>query len=418
MKHLAEEYVKVFESPSPKDVYCYSPAIIRLPGGRLAAFCDLGGPGVNRYWEGAFKRRPKREFYTMGFALVSDDDGKTWTKKKEIPLMFLRPFLANGVLYAIGCARDLGIVCSHDNGETWSEVSWFSKDELWHQAPCNVWYKDDCVYLVMEKMTHEKKYWSIGSIAPILMRARVTDDLLRRESWTFASELVFDQNFDENEMDNFGIPFYPRIPGGYHAGSPLGWLETNVVQLKKEDDWFYDPSGKTFHLFARTWSGGPAWTGALLKVVENDDGTMTTMFETAPSGKKMVFINIPGGGWSKFHILYDEKTKTYWLLTNEFTDTMRNLNKVPDDERNGIGRNRLVLYYSFNCFDWIFGGVVASGKSPIQSRSYAHMAIDGDNLLILSRSGDERVFNGHETNLITLHKVENFRELIDETIVN
>lgn len=418
MKHLAEEYVSVFKSPSSKDVYCYSPAIIRLPSGRLIASCDFGGPGVARYWDGAFKRRPNREFYSMGVIAASDDDGETWQEKQNIPLMFLRPFLAGGVLYAIGCARDLGIICSHDDGETWSEISWFSKDELWHQAPCNVWYKDDSVYLVMEKMTHEKKFWSIGSIAPILMRAKVTDDLMKRESWTFASELVYDQNFDENEMDNFGIPFYPCISGGYHAGSPLGWLETNVVQLKKEDDWLYDPTGKTLHLFARTWSGGPAWTGALLKVVENDDGTMTTMFETAPTGKKLVFINIPGGGWSKFHMLYDDKSRTYWLLTNEFTNTMLNLNNLGNDERNGIGRNRLVLYYSYNCFDWIFGGVVATGKTPQQSRSYAQMQIDGDNLLIVSRSGDENVFNGHETNAITFHTVENFRDLIDETIVN
>ena len=92
---------------------------------------------------------------------------------------------------------------------------------------------------------------------------------------------------------------------------------------------------------------------------------------------------------------------------------MVNLNQKGDDERNGYGRNRLVLYYSYNCFDWLFAGVVATGKTPQQSRSYAYMEPDGEDLLIASRSGDERVFNGHETNVITFHRVKNFRDLID-----
>lgn len=422
MKHLAEEYVTLYRSPSPHDVYCYSPALLKLPTGRLLATMDIGGWGVGDLYPDSCTRRPKRikngqTFNSMGIVLVSDDGGQTWQEKHTAPMMFMRPFSAGDTIYIMGAARDLGIMKSTDNGETWSPVTWFSEGELWHQAPCNVWYKDDCVYLVWEKMVNENKFWPIGAIAPILMRGKVTDDLMQKENWTFASELVYEQEFKEEDFDDFGVPFYPRIPGGYHAGSPLGWLETNVVQLKKEDDWLYDPTGKTLHLFARTWSGGPAWMGALLKVVENDDGTMTTMFETAPSGKKLVFIPIPGGGWSKFHMMYDEPTKTYWLLTNEFPNSMVNLNKMDDDYRNGYGRNRLVLYYSYNCFDWLFGGVVATGKTPLQSRSYAYMEPDGDDLLIASRSGDEQVFNGHETNLISLHRVKNFRELIDEDCV-
>lgn len=410
--HLAEDYSVILKSPSPADIFCYSPSLLKLPNGRLLAGCDIGGEGVPES-PASFKRRPTRERRNIGKLLVSDDGGKTWQEKHEMPLMFPRPFLAGNTIYVMGAARDLGILKSEDNGETWSDVVWFSEGELWHQAPTSIIYKGDFVYLVWEKMVNEKKFWPIGAIAPILMRANVHDDLLKKENWTYASELVYEQEFKEEDFDNYGVGFYPRVKGGYHAGSPLGWLETNVVQLHKEDDWLTDPSGKTFHLFARTWSGGPAWMGALLKVVENDDGTMTTMFETTPSGKRLVFIPIPGGGWSKFHIRYDEPTKTYWLLTNDFPNSMVNLNQKGDDERNGYGRNRLVLYYSYNCFDWLFAGVVATGQTPQQSRSYAYMEPDGEDLLIASRSGDERVFNGHETNVITFHRVKNFRDLID-----
>ena len=182
-------------------------------------------------------------------------------------------------------------------------------------------------------------------------------------------------------------------------------------KLLKQDDWFYDESGKVFHIFARCYTGLP-WTGAMCKVVENEDGSMHTMFETAPSGKRMFYVNIPGAGYSKFHMLYDEESKTYWLLTNEFTDSMNKMEKIPAEKHAGYDRSRLVLYYSYNCFDWLFAGVVTAGEELTQARSYASMVIDGEDLLVLSRSGDENAFNGHETNMITFHRVKHFRDLI------
>lgn len=411
MKHLAEDYKVVVSSPNPEDTYCYSPGILKLENGRIIASMDFGGTGVARM-EGRAQRNPGTDRYNIGQILTSDDNGETWVKKATVPLICMRPFEAGKSIYAIGFIRDLGIVRSDDNGETWSEVYPLTDGEFWHQGSTNVWYKDDCVYLVMEKMTHNRAPWPVCSIAPILMRANINDDLTKRASWTFASELVFDECVNEKDFCEFGIPFYPEMPGGYMSGTPCGWLETNVVQLKKENDWFYDKSGKTLHLFMRSWTG-LAWTGALAKVVEKDDGSMETMFETAPSGKRMLFINIPGGGQSKFHVLYDEKTKTYWLVSNQFRDSMVNFNTMNEKDRHGYERNRLVLHYSYNCFDWIFAGVVASGKSFKESRSYASMQFDGEDLLILSRSGDKNCYNGHETNMITLHRVENFRELID-----
>jgi hypothetical protein len=39
------------------------------------------------------------------------------------------------------------------------------------------------------------------------------------------------------------------------------------------------------------------------------------------------------------------------------------------------------------------------------------MAIDGEDLLVLSRSGDERAKDAHNGNLITFHRIANFRRL-------
>jgi hypothetical protein len=40
------------------------------------------------------------------------------------------------------------------------------------------------------------------------------------------------------------------------------------------------------------------------------------------------------------------------------------------------------------------------------------MVIDGDDLHVLARSGDERAASAHNGNLITFHTVKRFRDLI------
>ena len=152
---------------------------------------------------------------------------------------------------------------------------------------------------------------------------------------------------------------------------------------------------------------------AILKVVENEDGSMTTMLENAPSGQPILYVPFPGGEM-KFHILKDEKTDLFWLVATQPTDSMikgeamtADRYNIPNDER-----QRLVLYFSRNCVDWCFAGMVDKGATQKQSRHYASMVIHGDDLIILSRSGDENADSAHNTNMITVHKVENFRELI------
>jgi len=62
--------------------------------------------------------------------------------------------------------------------------------------------------------------------------------------------------------------------------------------------------------------------------------------------------------------------------------------------------------------DWCFAALVAVGPVEHGSRHYASMVIDGDDLHILSRSGDEKAYNAHNGNIITFHTVENFRDLV------
>ena len=116
----------------------------------------------------------------------------------------------------------------------------------------------------------------------------------------------------------------------------------------------------------------------------------------------------------RFHILYDDKTKLFWLLSTQATDSMTRAEKL-DKERFNLPydeRQRMVLHFSKNLVDWCFAGLVAKGDSPKQARHYACMDIDGDDLIILSRSGDADAKSAHDGNIITFHRVKNFRDLV------
>lgn len=116
----------------------------------------------------------------------------------------------------------------------------------------------------------------------------------------------------------------------------------------------------------------------------------------------------------RFHVLWDEPTKLFWLLSSQTTDSMirpdrmpRERWSTPDNER-----HRLVLHFSKNMIDWCFAGLVAAGATPKESRHYASMCIDGEDLCIASRSGDARASSAHNGNLITFHRVRDFRRLV------
>jgi hypothetical protein len=414
VRPLANDYVVITRSPSPKDIYCYTPGLARLTGGRLVATMDFGGKGMNRLRKELGTDHPDAQ---RGRVFTSDDHGKTWTYRTSFPFCHARPFVAGKSLYVLGHSGRLRIIRSDDNGETWSKPADLTKDGRWHQSACNVWHKGDNVYLVMENTLNRGiKHWPVGQLAPVLMRANINDDLTKPESWTFADQKPFVDLIKSEELDNFGVPFFKVDPKkgasiGGRGCAPIGWLEANVVQFTDPDHYWYDPAGKTFHIFLRSHTGGTGYA-SLCKVKENEDGTMTMMLETVPSGRKVAFLPMPGGQM-RFHILYDEQTKLYWLLSSQATDSMTRAERLPKNRYNlpNNERHRLQLHFSKNCVDWCFAGLVAVGDSAGQGRHYASMVIDGDDLQIASRSGDADAKDAHNGNIITFHTIKDFRDL-------
>ena len=437
---LANQFTTVYQSPDPERVYAYTPGLVRLESGRLVATMDQGGPGV-RDLPGPKGERGEGPNMWQGLIFTSDDRGQTWTRRAMFPFMHARPFVAGRALYVLGHAGDLAIVRSDDGGETWSEPAFLTEGESWHQSACNVHYvggreaghdsssghgpSSGRVYLVMEKRArHTHDGWPVSDLAPVLMRADVTADLTRRKNWTFASELVIGDHVER--VDWAGIPFWPLGPtvwdlhkAGHRANPqramhPIGWLETNVVQFLDPDHVWHDPAGRTFHLWMRA-NTGSTHLACIAKVVEGEDGSMTTAFETSPAGVPMLYVPCPGGHM-RFHILHDDATGLYWLLSSLSTDSMHRPERLPAT-RYGLPNNErhvLALHYSRNCVDWWPAGLVAHGDSPKEARHYASMCFDGDDLHVLSRSGDRRAHSAHDGNLITFHTVKGFRKLVHD----
>jgi hypothetical protein len=115
----------------------------------------------------------------------------------------------------------------------------------------------------------------------------------------------------------------------------------------------------------------------------------------------------------KFHVVQDPHTGLYWQVSTVATRSMTRADRLPADRYNLPNNERrlLQLQLSENLVDWRFAGLVAAGATERESRHYASMVIDGDDLLVVSRSGDASAATPHNVNLITSHRIRGFRAL-------
>ena len=429
MKELANNYKVAYRSPNPEKDFAYSPAILVLKNGRYIMSLDISDK--------------------CGKIYISDDKGETWQLKREELFAHASLFLDGERIYLLGCHalhEDLIIMYSDDNGETWSEKSFLTTREEWVHCATGVWYKDGYVYVPMEtcflrESETIRSQWKVNILAPVILRGKLGEDLTKRDNWLFSEKVRFRDVIGEEEIEGFGVPFFLTIDAAeegeeftssirayqkqwiQESGNVkqnfrvhmLGWLESNVVQITDPTHYWFDPSGKTLHIFMRANTHNAGYCCVMKAVERVVDGKeiISIECEKAPSGKRMIFLPWPGGQ-NKFFVKYDKETNLYWLASVQVRDSMRRIEYLSED-RYGLAsdeRDRLALHFSKNLVDWCFAGLVAQSGHEKQSRHYASMDIDGDDLVILSRSGDENAKSAHDGNMITFHRIENFRKLV------
>lgn len=410
MQLVADERI-LFTSPDSEGIFIYTPWICRGAGNRLLLSFDLGGSRMSAI-AGPKAEGEDNPDHNQCRVMVSDDEGDSWRLTGVFGMLHARVFRAGKRLYLLGHAGKLLIAASEDNGETWSNAVILDDTCCYHQSGCSIDIHNGMIYLGMECPLPGKRW---PNIEIRLMAARETDDLLRIGSWRFSNR------FDLLKYDRFpnllGMPFFPEgdlRPGekDIRYSGPAGVLESNVVRIYDPSHLFFDPEDRTVMVILRV-NSNLSNIGAILRGIDHPDGRLELTTWRTPQGGELFYVPFPGGQM-KFHIVYDEISKLYWTSVSQTTDSLRRIETLPATRFNlpYNERNRLALYFSRNCYDWCFAGMVACRRKDKESRHYATNLIVGDDLLILSRSGDESAHCAHNGNLLTLHRVKRFRDLI------
>lgn len=405
---VANDYVAVWRSPAPTEETGGPVSMIRLPSGRLiVTFTN---------W-----RRVDGKQVTTDKVYTSDDRGRTWIHRADVPINRQRVFQAGKAVYMLGGREQLRVSRSHDEGITWSDPTVLTDDGPWGGEPINQLYRHGRVYIVNERKTvADQRGWPAAVYAPVVMSAPVDADLTERDAWTFSNALSFrDVRAKYGDPNLIGVPFYAE---GFYAPDnkadkrpmyEIGWTEPNLIQITDPEHIWFEPSGHTFHLLLRAHTGSTN-LACLAKVVESPDGSkMTVDLQRAPSGEPMLYVPLPGGQM-RFYILYDESSKLYWMISTQTTDSMKRVEllhpkrwNIPNNER-----HRLALHFSKNCVDWCFAALVADAGDVGQSRHNVAAVIDGNDLHFVSRTAGPKAKNAHSADLVTSHTVHGFRDLI------
>ena len=93
IRPLAQNFVTLFESPDPENIYGYSPGLAQAPDGRIIGTLGVGGPGTGTLPGPKFDHGDNGWNF-QGQVHTSDDHGKNWTHRTRFPFMHARPFVA------------------------------------------------------------------------------------------------------------------------------------------------------------------------------------------------------------------------------------------------------------------------------------------------------------------------------------
>ena len=398
---LAQEYVvvhKVRDLDHPARAVCVgSPDILRLPSGRLIASMELWLKRPTSSDEGGI------DYPNHCKVKASDDGGETWSQISTNGITWGSLFYVKDALYMIGndpLKRDIRITRSPDEGNTWPKPVTLFHDSRYHGSATPVHVKDGFIYRAFEDMDQ-------GS-ASLVVAGDLSEDLLDPAAWRMSNKV-------EPPRDT---PSLTRRAAKKKDGRDAGgnwFLEGNVVEIRGE-----------LYVLLRTRIDVQLTAGMTsLCKLEDDGDTMSYRF--------VQFYPMPGGQ-NKFDIVFDKKSGLYWTCTACVPNTYQPPEPLAERGFHGNPANTrriLMLNYSIDGLNWFQAGCVAMSHNPLESFHYSSQVVDGDDLLVLSRSsigaadgysnytwnagiasGKAKLpYNNHDSNMITLHRVKNFRSL-------
>lgn len=361
-------------SPKSSKIFLGSPSICKLPDGSYVVSHDTFGPNSTEHVS-AISRIYK-----------STNKGKTWKQITEINGAFWsKLFVHKDVLYLLGTDKHHGnlvIRKSQDKGYTWTEPIDKSNGLLfegeYHVAPTWPIYHNGRIWRAIEDASGtDRKVWG-PRYSPMMISAPEHADIMNADSWTVSNFIPFDSTW---LAGNFG-----------------GWVEGNAI---------VSPRGELVNILRVQEKGVFEEKAAMVHI--SPDGTTATFNPTID------FLDFPGGS-KKFVIKYDPKTKKYWTLTNYVPENiLSEVRKLPKIKYATHIRNTLALCSSEDLRNWKVNKIVLQHPDVLKHGfQYADWIIEGKDLIYVSRTayddGIGGAHNNHNSNLITFHRVKNFRK--------
>jgi hypothetical protein len=261
---------------------------------------------------------------------------------------------------------DLLISESKDEGKSWCEPtvlfrgSAHARERGLHRAPMRIAHYGGRIWTDVEFGT-----WCQDEMNNAVLSAPEDADLLLAESWVCS--------------DFWRHPeFAKTAKAGETVEGCLGGIEGSVIEGR---------DGKLYNLLRY------AHKKPLLLEVNTDDP------EAMPTYSRL--IDMPCTQ-SKFDVEFDEKSQKYYAIISRALDEPKTV------------RNLLSLASSPDLINWeIVTDLIDYRNSPADKVGFQYVcfAIEGDDILYLSRTAFNGAANHHDSNYQTFHRIKNFRSL-------
>jgi hypothetical protein len=345
--------------PSPwqrlagRAIYTASPSIAVLPDGSYVITDNLFGKGSGADSSGT----------TQVFG--SSDRGEHWHLLTVIPGMKRGSLFVHGqALFLLGyraAPGDIVIRRSDDGGRTWTEP----EDEA-----SGLLRRGNFGGTPQRPVVYGGRIW-LAQAGRRVLSAAVGSDLLRADSWALSRRA-------NTSSGPFGKD--ATITEGQVVASPA----TGVVVMPK--------------------IGGEPFT-VLLRVGREP--------ETLRDPRREDWVALPGGE-KKFALGFDPQSGYFFALSNPVMPRYRDSGWPPE-----LIRNVAALLVSRDLREWRIALIfLETPRVDHEAFQYFSYDFDGEDLVIASRTafevGDGKPPRGHDSNLTTFHRIENFRSYFEQ----
>ncbi|MDR2676305.1 MAG: hypothetical protein LBC18_15945 [Opitutaceae bacterium] len=365
---------------SGKEIYIADPAIAKLSDGCHVMAHSLFGGDTDA-------NSPVSKI------LRSTDNGKTWTLMKQLD-GFQRGslFVHDNVLYLIGAlvtgtnskgeaTFNVAILKSTDSGATWSTPV---------DAGNGILVSGNTGTTKTPQIYNNRVWISLGTDRAY--SAPLSSDLLKASSWTRSAPAAAKT---EAAIDKWPAPV------ALHFGGTAGvWSEAQIVASPEH--------GVTVM--------------PKMQFTSPDAVPHTALFHISADGKTMSsepakdFVPLTGTQ-KKFGLIHDAVSGRYYALTNTVLHADRDVvDPASRRVKHELIRNTATLISSADLHHWDVEKIVLHARDAEHTGwQYFTFIVDGDDLAIASRTAFKTADDsyqpprGHDSNLLTFHRLENFR---------